>query len=202
VLSIGCSIGISIFPEHGTDAETLIKNADAAMYSAKDSGRGNFRFFTEDMNAQVVERLTVENNLRLALERQELFLEYQPQIDIHREQITGLEALIRWRHPKLGLIPPDKFIRVAENCGLILPMGEWVLKTACIQARKWQDEGLLAVPAAVNVSAVQFRQENFPDFIQNVLRETALDPQYLELELTESALLTNKDVTFDSKEWA
>jgi EAL domain-containing protein (putative c-di-GMP-specific phosphodiesterase class I) len=172
------------------------------MYSAKDSGRGNFRFFTEDMNAQVVERLTVENNLRLALERQELFLEYQPQIDIHREQITGLEALIRWRHPKLGLIPPDKFIRVAENCGLILPMGEWVLKTACIQARKWQDEGLLAVPAAVNVSAVQFRQENFPDFIQNVLRETALDPQYLELELTESALLTNKDVTFDSKEWA
>jgi len=196
VLSIGCSIGISIFPEHGTDAETLIKNADAAMYSAKDSGRGNFRFFTEDMNAQVVERLTVENNLRLALERQELFLEYQPQIDIHREQITGLEALIRWRHPKLGLIPPDKFIRVAENCGLILPMGEWVLKTACIQARKWQDEGLLAVPAAVNVSAVQFRQENFPDFIQNVLRETALDPQYLELELTESALLTNKDVTF------
>jgi len=166
------------------------------MYSAKDSGRGNFRFFTEDMNAQVVERLTVENNLRLALERQEFFLEYQPQIDIHSEQITGLEALIRWQHPKLGLIPPDKFIRVAENCGLILPMGEWVLKTACIQARKWQDEGLLAVPVAVNVSAVQFRQENFPDFIQNVLRETALDPQYLELELTESALLTNKDVTF------
>ena len=118
-LNISCSLGISIFPEHGTDSETLIKNADAAMYSAKDSGRNNFRFFTEDMNAQVVERLTLENSLRLALDKKELFLMYQPQMDIATGRITGLEALLRWQHPELGLVPPDKFIRIAENSGLI-----------------------------------------------------------------------------------
>ena len=160
-LGITCSLGISFFPEHGTDSETLIKNADAAMYCAKDSGRNNFRFFTEEMNAQVVERLTLESNLRLALEKKELFLVYQPQMDIGTGKIIGLEVLLRWQHPELGLVPPDKFIRIAENNGLIVPIGEWVLRTACAQARKWQDEGLLAVSVAVNVSAVQFRQEGF-----------------------------------------
>src|SRR5208283_8305 len=144
-LSISCSLGISVFPEHGADGETLIKNADAAMYSAKEIGRNNFRFFTDDMNAQAVERLTLENGLRLALDKKELFLVYQPQMDIATGKITGLEALLRWQHPDLGLVPPDKFIRIAENCGLIVPIGEWVLRTACSQARKWQDEGLLAV---------------------------------------------------------
>jgi diguanylate cyclase (GGDEF)-like protein/PAS domain S-box-containing protein len=194
-LNVGCSIGISIFPEHGADCETLIVNADAAMYRAKESGRNNFRFFTDDMNAQVVERLTLGNSLRLALDHKELSLVYQPQMDISTGKITGLEALLRWQHPVLGPVPPDKFIRIAENSGLIVPIGEWVLRTACAQARKWQDEGLPAVSVAVNVSAVQFRQEGFCEVIRRVLSETGLAPQYLELELTESLLLANADVT-------
>jgi predicted signal transduction protein with EAL and GGDEF domain len=194
-LHVSCSVGISVFPEHGADPETLIKNADAAMYSAKESGRKNFRFFTDDMNTQVVERLTLESSLRRALPQKELFLMYQPQMDIATGRITGLEALLRWQHPELGLVPPDKFIRIAENSGLIVPIGEWVLRTACSQARKWQDESLPAVTVAVNVSAVQFRQEDFCELVRRVLRETGLAPQYLELELTESLLLTNADVT-------
>jgi diguanylate cyclase (GGDEF)-like protein/PAS domain S-box-containing protein len=193
-LNISCSIGASIFPEHGTDCETLIKNADAAMYGAKDSGRNNFQFFAEDMNAQAVERLRLENSLRLALGKKELFLVYQPQLDVATGRITGLEALLRWQHPELGLVPPDKFIRIAENSGLILPIGEWVLRTACSQVRKWQEEGFPAVTMAVNVSAVQFRQEGFCDLIERVLHETGLAPQHLELELTESLLLANADL--------
>ena len=194
-LNVSCSIGISIFPEHGADCKTLIKNADAAMYGAKDSGRNNFRFFAEDMNAQAVERLALENSLRLALDNEELFLVYQPQLDIVSGRIIGLEALLRWQHPKLGLVPPDRFIRIAENSGLIVPIGEWVLRTACCQARKWQDEGLPAASVAVNVSAVQFRQAGFCEFIRRVLHEAGLAPQYLELELTEGLLLANADVT-------
>lgn len=194
-LSIGCSLGISIFPEHGADSETLIKHADAAMYSAKEGGRNNFQFYTADMNAQAVERLTLENGLRLALDKKELFLVYQPQIDIATGKISELEALLRWQHPELGLVPPDKFIRIAENSGLIVPIGEWVLRTACSQARKWQDEGLPAVSIAINVSAVQFRQQGFCELIRKVLRETGLAPHYLELELTESLLLGDADVT-------
>jgi diguanylate cyclase (GGDEF)-like protein/PAS domain S-box-containing protein len=194
-LSIGCSVGISLFPEHGTDCETLIKNADAAMYSAKNNGRNNFRFFHEDMNAQVVERLALESSLRLALSKNELFLMYQPQMDIASGKVVGLEALLRWQHSTLGLVPPDKFIRIAENIGLIVPIGEWVLRTACSQARKWQNEGLPAVTVAVNVSAVQFRQQGFCDLIRNVLHETGLAAHCLELELTESLLLADADVT-------
>jgi diguanylate cyclase (GGDEF)-like protein/PAS domain S-box-containing protein len=195
-LSISCSLGISVFPEHGADSETLIKNADAAMYCAKENEGRNFRFFTDDMNAQAVERLTLENGLRLALDKKELFLVYQPQVDIVSGKIIGLEALLRWQHPTLGLVPPDKFIRIAENCGLIVPIGEWVLRTACSQVRKWQDEGIPAVSIAINVSAVQFRQEDFCELIRRVLHETSLAPQYLELELTEGLLLANADVTF------
>jgi predicted signal transduction protein with EAL and GGDEF domain len=157
-LSISCSIGISMFPEDGMDSESLLRNADAAMYSAKESGRNNFRFFTEDMNAQAVERVTLENDLRQALDKKELFLVYQPQMNIATGKIIGLEALLRWQHPTLGLMPPDRFIRIAENCGLIIPIGEWVLRTACAQVRKWQDEGIPAVSIAINVSTVQFRQ--------------------------------------------
>src|SRR5450755_4202357 len=194
-LNVSCSIGVSIFPEHGTDCETLIKNADAAMYGAKDSGRNNFRFFAEDMNAQAVERLSLENSLRLALGKKELFLVYQPQMHAATGKVTGLEALLRWQHPDLGLVPPDKFIRIAENSGLIVPIGEWVLRTACAQARKWQDDGLPAISVAVNVSAVQFRQLGFCGLIRKVLRETGLAAHCLELELTESLLLANADVT-------
>jgi diguanylate cyclase (GGDEF)-like protein len=194
--SISCSLGISIFPEHGADSETLIKNADAAMYSAKERGRNNFQFFTADMNAEAVKRLTLENGLRPALERKELFLVYQPQMDVVTGKITGLEALLRWQHPELGLVPPDQFIGIAENTGMILPIGEWVLRTACSQARRWQEEGLRPVQVAVNVSAVQFRQEGFCQLIRKVLHETGLGAHHLELELTESLLLANADVTF------
>jgi EAL domain-containing protein (putative c-di-GMP-specific phosphodiesterase class I) len=147
------------------------------------------------MNAQAVERLTLENGLRLALDKKELFLMYQPQMDIATGKISGLEALLRWQHPDLGLVPPDKFIGIAENSGLILSIGEWVLRTACRQARQWQDEGLSVSSLAVNVSAVQFRHEGFCELIRRVLHETGLAPQYLELELTESLLLANADVT-------
>src|SRR6266576_4749667 len=193
-LNITCSIEISMFPEHGAVSATLIANADAAMYNAKECGRNNFRFFTAEMNAQVVERLTLENGLRQALEKRELFLVYQPQMDVATGRITGLEALLRWQRPELGSVPPDKFIRIAENSGLIIPIGEWVLRTACHQARKWQDEGLPPVTVAVNVSAVQPRQEGFCELIRKVLVETGLAPQYLELELTESILLDNAEV--------
>ncbi len=193
-LHVHCSLGISIFPGHGEDGETLIKNADAAMYSAKRSGRNNFRFFTEDLNTQAMERLSLENGLRSALTREELFLMYQPQMDIATGRIIGLEALLRWQHPTLGLVPPDKFIRIAENSGLILPIGEWVLRTACSQARKWQEDGLPAVTVAVNVSAIQFRQEGFCALVRRVLHETGLAPKYLELEITESLLLANAEL--------
>jgi len=193
-LNVSCSMGVSIFPEHGTDSESLIRNADAAMYWAKGDGRNKVRFFTDEMNVEAQERLRMDKNLRLAVEMEEFFLEYQPQVEIATGRITGFEALIRWQHPELGLIPPDKFISIAENNGLIVPIGEWVLKTACGQAKKWQDDGLAAVTVAVNVSAVQFRQEGFPAVIQRVLMETGLSAEYLELELTESLLLSDVDV--------
>jgi len=194
-INLGCSVGISMFPEHGADCETLIKNADAAMYSAKTNGRNNFRFFSEGMNAQVVERLSLENGLRVALEKNELFLVYQPQMNIATGEMTGLEALLRWQNPRIGLVSPNKFIQIAENSGLIIPIGEWVLRTACSQAVAWQHAGLPAVTFAVNVSAVQFRRPHFCKFVQSVLAETGLAPQQLELELTESLLLGEADTT-------
>ena len=192
-LQLTCSLGISIFPEQGTDAETLIKNADAAMFSVKESGRNGFRFFTQAIDAQAMERLTLENSLRLALAKEELFLVYQPQMDLATGRIIGLEALLRWQHPEFGLVPPDKFISIAENSGLIVPIGEWVLRVACAQARKWQEGGLPAVKLAVNVSAVQFRRPGFSKSVKRLLHETGLAPQYLELELTESLLLVNAE---------
>jgi diguanylate cyclase (GGDEF)-like protein/PAS domain S-box-containing protein len=195
VLNVTCSIGISLFPYHGEDGETLIKNAAAAMHCAKENGRNNFRFFTRKLNARAVERLALENSLRVALEKRELFLVYQPQVEIATGRITGGEALLRWRHPKLGLVAPGKFIPVAEDSGLIVPIGEWVLKTACAQARHWQELGLPALPIAVNVSAVQLRQERFLPVIRRVLDETGLAPQYLELEITEGVLLSNAGKT-------
>ena len=193
--NITCSVGISIFPDHGEDAETLIKNADAAMYCAKDNGRNAFHVFTEEMNAQLVERLMLEHALCCALERNELFLVYQPQLELASDRIIGFEALLRWQHPQLGLIPPNRFIPVAEATGLIIPIGEWVLRTACAQARAWQEQGLPELPVAVNVSAVQFRQDGFRDTVKAALRDSRLDAEYLELELTESVLLSNAEVT-------
>ncbi len=199
-LSMGCSIGISMFPDDGMDLETLVKNADAAMYCAKDNGRNNFQFFTSEMNARAVERLKLENSLRVALQRKEFFLEYQPQLDIATGTIIGAEALLRWRHPELGLIPPAKFIPIAENNGTIIPIGEWALRTACIQARQWHEQGIGPLPVAVNVSTVQFRQDRFLQVVRNVLEETGLPPQFLELELTESLLLSTAEVTISMME--
>jgi len=194
-LSVNCSMGVSIFPEHGLNGETLIKNADAAMYSAKERGRNRFTFFSEEMNNEVAQRLTLEDGLRAALTRNEFFLMYQPQMNIATGAVVGFEALVRWQHPELGLVPPDKFIRIAEHSGLIAPIGAWVLRTACAQARKWLDEGICALPVAVNVSAVQFRQPGFQELIGSVLSESGLPCQYLELELTESLLLSHADMT-------
>jgi diguanylate cyclase (GGDEF)-like protein/PAS domain S-box-containing protein len=194
-LRLSCSIGISVSPADGEEGEILIKHAGAAMRSAKASGGGKVKFFTEEMDAQVAERLSMDKNLQLALDRNEFFLVYQPQLGIESGRINGFEALIRWQQPEMGLVPPDRFISIAESNGLILPIGEWVLRTACAQARKWQMDGLPAVSVAVNVSAVQFGQASFCQLIRDVLQESGLAPRYLELELTESLLLSNADVT-------
>ena len=196
VLSITCSIGISIFPDHGEDAETLIKNADAAMYASKSSGRNTFSFFSEEMTAQAIERLQLGNSLRGAIEREEFFLVFQPEFNLRTGAVSCWEALLRWKHPEFGLVPPDKFISVAESNGMIVPIGEWVLRTACLHARCWHDLGN-KVPVAVNVSAVQFRQIGFCDLVKRVLNETGLAPEYLELEITESLLIATEDMQFE-----
>jgi diguanylate cyclase (GGDEF)-like protein/PAS domain S-box-containing protein len=193
-LNLSCNVGVSMFPVDGWEGQMLLERADVAMFTAKEMGANSFQFFTEKMNDQIRDRLRLENGLRLALERNELFLVYQAQVDTRTGQVAGLEALLRWTHPEKGLVPPAEFIGIAESSGLILPIGEWVLRTACAQARRWQDAGLRAVPVAVNVSAIQFRQQGFCSLVQRVLDETGLDPKYLELELTEGLLLTNVDV--------
>lgn len=194
--TVSCTMGISMFPGDGHDGHTLLERADVAMYAAKEQGANEFQFFTEGIDHQIRRRLRLENGLRLALERDELFLVYQPQVDARTGAISGLEALLRWQHVELGLVPPNDFIGVAESSGLIVPIGEWVLRTACSQARKWQDAGLAAVPVAVNVSAIQLRQQNFCQLIRRVLQDTGLNAKYLELELTEGILLSNVDVIF------
>lgn len=193
-LTLLCHMGISVFPDHGADCETLMKRADAAICSARETGGNSVRVFSAELNDQLQERLKLENGLREALKRNELYLEYQPQVDIRTGSVTGLEALLRWKHKEMGLIPPSRFIAVAENCGLIVPIGEWVLRNACYQAREWHNQGCLFESVAVNVSAVQFRQQGFCELVRRVLKETGLKPELLELELTETLLLTNADV--------
>jgi diguanylate cyclase (GGDEF)-like protein len=188
-LHVTTSIGASVYPDDGIDAETLVKNADTAMYQAKENGRQGFQFFKPAMNVRAVERQFIEEGLRRALERREFVLHYQPKVNLTTGAITGAEALIRWIHPTRGLISPADFIPVAEDCGLILPIGAWVLRDACAQARAWLDAGLPVTSMAVNVSAMEFRNENFLDNLFAILRETGLDPGSLQLELTESVLM-------------
>jgi diguanylate cyclase (GGDEF)-like protein/PAS domain S-box-containing protein len=183
------SIGITVFPTDGEDVETLLRNADAAMYHAKDSGRNNYQFFTPDMNIRATERLSMERSLRRALERGELRLHYQPQYEVASGRIVGMEALIRWEHPEHGLVSPARFMPFAEESGLILPIGEWVLQEACRQNRAWQDAGLKAVRVAVNISALQFRQPGFADTVRAALERSGLPARYLELEVTESVIM-------------
>jgi len=192
-LHVTTSIGISVYPDDGLDAEALVKNADTAMYQAKENGRQGYKFFKSAMNVKAVERQSLEESLRRALERREFALHYQPKIDLRTGAITGAEALLRWTHPTRGLVPPAQFIPVAEDCGLILPIGAWVLREACAQAKAWADAGLPRMTMAVNVSAMEFRNREFLSSLLAILEETGLDPSLLELELTESALMKHPE---------
>lgn len=190
---VTASIGISMFPADGANSEMLLKNADAAMFHAKKKGKNNYQFFTEEINADVHERLAMETKLRRALEREEFFLHYQPRIQMASGRVSGMEALIRWRPEGGRVIPPGEFIPLLEETGLIVPVEEWVLRTACKQAREWQENGLPPLKLAVNISARHFSQENLPDKIAQTLFETGFDARSLEIELTESIIM--KDVS-------
>jgi diguanylate cyclase (GGDEF)-like protein/PAS domain S-box-containing protein len=194
-LHVTASIGVSVYPDDGQDAETLIKNADTAMYQAKENGRQSYKFFKPAMNVRAVERQSIEESLRRALERQEFTLHYQPKVNLRTGEITGAEALLRWTHPVRGAISPAQFIPVAEESGLILPIGNWVLREACKQAREWLDAGLPRATMAVNISAIEFRAENFLEGVFEILNDTGLDPTSLEIELTESVLMKRAEST-------
>ena len=194
-LHITGSIGIVTYPDDGTDAETLMKKADFAMYHAKETGRDSYQFFKSEMNVQAIERQSLEGSLRHAIERQELLLYYQPKINLATGGMTGVEALIRWHHPQRGLVPPGQFIAIAEECGLIVPIGRWVLSEACRQARAWQVAGLPPMCVAINISSVELRAPGFASGVRAILRETGLEPRYLELELTETFLMQDSRST-------
>ena len=187
------TIGIAIFPEDGGNTEVLFRNADTAMYSAKRGGKNHFQFYNDAMNVSARERLTMENQLRKALERNELQLHYQPQLEVESGRIIGVEALLRWQNEELGNVTPDRFIPMAEDSGLIIPIGEWVLRTACTQLKAWQDTGVPLARMAVNISVRQFMHHGFLLLVEQVLEETGLDPDSLELEITESLLMTDAD---------
>jgi len=186
------SIGISLFPKDGEDGQTLLKNADIALYRAKARGRNEFCFYAAEMNARAMERLAMENDLRHSMDRGELELYYQPQLELLHQRTLGVEALLRWRHPKYGLVGPAEFVPLAEESGLIVPIGEWVLKTACAQAKTWQVQGLQPLRMAVNLSVAQFEQPDFTRMVARILSDSGLQPDCLELEITESLLM--KDV--------
>jgi diguanylate cyclase (GGDEF)-like protein/PAS domain S-box-containing protein len=199
-LRVTVSIGISTFPDNGEDAETLIKNADTAMYHAKELGRDNYKFFRPEMSLHTVDRQSLEGQLRYALERHELVLHYQPKVNLKTGAITGVEALVRWQHPERGLLFPAQFLTIAEDTGIIVAIGRWVLREACRQTREWLDSGLKAVPVAVNICSLEFRNEQFSEGVQLALKDTHLDPKYLELELTESVLMRHAESAAHSLE--
>lgn len=188
-LHIGASIGISLFPEDGHDAATLIKHADVAMYRAKGSGRNNAQFFKRDMNLLSIERQHLDADLRGALERGEFVLHYQAKVELCSGRVSGAEALLRWTHPRHGIVAPDRFLQVAENFGLMVPMGQWVLREACAQAIRWQDDGIVLDTISVNVSAHEFRRKDFVASVQAALEQSGLAPARLELEISEASLM-------------
>jgi len=188
-LHVTASIGISLYPTDGTDAETLINNADTAMYHAKQIGKNNFQFFRNDMNIRATERRVIETDLRLALEKNEFLLHYQPTVNLVTGKISGAEALLRWDHPKWGMVMPDQYLHIAEECGMIVPIGHWVLREACQQTQKWLNAGLPPISMAVNISALEFRQLDFLEGVDRILNETGLKPASLQLEVTESVLM-------------
>jgi len=198
-LFISPSIGITLYPLDD-DIENALRNADAAMYHAKEMGRNTFQFYTAELNQRTAKRLALETALRHAVERCELQLHYQPQFSLKTGKITGMEALLRWQHPEMGLVPPLEFIPLAEETGLIVPIGEWVLRTACLQARAWHDAGFRGLQVAVNLSGRQFQHYDLAELVKKVLNETGLDPRQLDLELTESLLIHNTHAILDTME--
>lgn len=193
-LTMTLSLGIAVYPDDGRDLESLLRNADAAMYQAKQTGRNGFQFYTREMNTAALAGLLMESGLRSALARGELLLHYQPLVALASGRIVAVEALIRWRHPEIGLIPPDRFIPVAEDTGLINPIGDWVLCEACRQLRAWQEEGIPAPIMAVNVSPAQFRQAGFVSMVAGALATSGVAPELLELELTERTVMHDADI--------
>jgi diguanylate cyclase (GGDEF)-like protein len=192
-LRVTASIGVSLFPDDGQDPETLLKHADAAMYHAKQLGRGKYQFFKAAIHAGVSERGWIEHDLHGAVDRNEFTLHYQPKIDLVNGDVTGAEALLRWRHPDRGVVHPSQFVPVAEDCGLIVPIGQWVVNEACRQVREWMDAGLRPTVVSVNLSALEFRDKNLVDYIATTLDAHRLDPRWLELELTESVLMRHAE---------
>jgi diguanylate cyclase (GGDEF)-like protein/PAS domain S-box-containing protein len=193
-LFVSASVGIAVYPADGTDVDTLLKNADVAMYYAKDSGRNNYKFYSSELNARALERLNLERDLHRALERKELLLHYQPQVDAASGRVTGVEALLRWKHPARGLVPPGQFIPIAEQTGLIAPIGDWVLGEACRQAREWSAQGI-DLEMWVNVSGLQFRDGKLAASIRGALEATGLEPGRLVIEATETIMLENREAT-------
>jgi len=197
-LFVTASIGVSIFPNDGEDSDTLLRNADVAMYRAKDLGKNNYQFYSDDLSARIFERLTLENHLRHAIDRNEFVLYYQPQIDARNDKITGVEALLRWQHPELGLITPNNFISLLEETGLIEKVGNWVLETACQQFRAWHDAGWSYLHLSVNISSRQFNNPDFISSVHDIIATTGINPEFLELELTESMLMRNASATINA----
>jgi diguanylate cyclase (GGDEF)-like protein/PAS domain S-box-containing protein len=192
-LFVTTSMGVAVYPSDGHDAETLVRNADSAMYRAKEQGRDNYQLYTPAMNAKAVERLSLESRLRQAVANDELELHFQPFFDLKTAEVLGAEALLRWRHPELGLIPPGEFIPIAELSGLIVPIGEWVLRTACAAARKWHAQGFPSLTVSVNLSSRQFQQSDLVSQVTSALTETGLEPDKLDLEITESNAMQNAE---------
>ena len=192
-LYLSASIGISLFPVDGQNGATLVRNADMAMYRAKEQGRNNYQFYTQKLTDSAVERVALETALRRALERGELLLHYQPQIDLKSGLLIGAEALIRWQHPEMGLVLPERFIHLAEENGLIRPIGEWVLFSACDQMRAWREQGFMLPHIAVNLSGHQLKKAGFVELVRHALRETRVEPGWLELEVTESFIMSQAE---------
>ncbi|MGQ0765464.1 MAG: putative bifunctional diguanylate cyclase/phosphodiesterase [Gemmatimonadota bacterium] len=198
VINISASIGVSVFPDDGQDATTLVKHADAALYHAKSRGRDNFQFFTSELNRRALQFVSIEAALRQAVEREEFRVVYQPRVDIRTNAIVGAEALLRWSPPTLGNISPDVFVRVAEDTGMIVQIGEWVLRQACAQSARWRAAGLPPISIAVNVSALQFKHRGFLETVKRALADTATPPDLLELELTEGSVMDDVDASAET----
>ncbi|QXM07152.1 EAL domain-containing protein [Crassaminicella indica] len=192
---ITVSIGITLYPRDGKTPHILLKNADTAMYSAKNNGKNSYRFYTSDLNEKMLEKLEMENNLRHAVERNEFMVYYQPKVHMHTGRITGVEALIRWKHPTKGMIPPSRFIPIAEETKMIIPIGEWVLRNACRQIKSWEELGYPAMTVSVNLSVIQIQQPDFLEKIKSILKETGIKPSCLELEITENTIMKDFEFT-------